>query len=61
MDQRTWRLMTMHEALHPRDNVERLYVPTKEGRRGLASIDTTTQRLHRKTRKRTDNVHQKQY
>ena len=41
--------MTMHKALHPRDDVDRLYVPRKEGGRGLASIedsvDTSIQRL----------------
>ena len=39
MDQRTWKLMTMHKALHPRDDVDRLYVSRKEGGRGLASIE----------------------
>ena len=39
MDQRTRKLMTMHKALHPRNNVDRLYVSRKEGRRGLASIE----------------------
>ena len=38
MDQRTRKLMTMHKALHPRDDVDRLYVPRKDGGRGLASI-----------------------
>ena len=38
MDQRTRKLMTMHKALHPRDNVDRVYVSRKEGGRGLASI-----------------------
>ena len=41
--------MTMHKALHPRDDVERLYVPRKEGGRGLTSIedsvDASIQRL----------------
>ena len=41
--------MTMHKALHPRDDVDRLYVSRKEGRRGLASIkdnvDASIQRL----------------
>ena len=41
MDQRTRKLMTMHKALHPRDDVDRLYVSRKEGRRGLASIEDT--------------------
>ena len=39
MDQRTKKLMTMHKALRPRDEVDRLYVPRKEGERGLASIE----------------------
>ena len=33
MDQRTRKLMTMHKALHPRDDVDRLYVSRKEGGR----------------------------
>ena len=49
MDQRTRKLMTMHKVLHPRDDVDRLYVPRKEGGRRLASIensvDTSIQRL----------------
>ena len=31
--------MTMHKALHPRDEVDRRYVSRKEGGRGLASIE----------------------
>ena len=49
MDQRTRKLMTMHKALHPRDDVDRQYVPRKERGRGLSSIeesvDTSIQRL----------------
>ena len=41
MDQRTRKLMTMHKALHPRDDVDRLFVSRKEGGRGLASIEDT--------------------
>ena len=41
MDQRTRKLMTMHKALHPRDDTDRLYVSRKEGGRGLASIEDT--------------------
>ena len=33
MDQRTRKLMTIHKALHVRQNVDRLYVPRKEGGR----------------------------
>ena len=31
--------MTMHKALHSRDNVHRQYVSRKEGGRGLANIE----------------------
>ena len=41
--------MTMHKALHPRDDVDRLYVSRKEGGRGLAStedsVDASIQQL----------------
>ena len=49
MDQRTRKLMIMHKALHPRDDVGRLYVSRKKGRKGLASsedsVDASLQRL----------------
>ena len=49
MDQRIRKLMTMHKALHPRDDVDRLYVSKKEGGRGLAgiedSVDASIQQL----------------
>ena len=54
----------MHKALLPRDDVDRLYVSRKEGGRGLASIDDSVDasiQLHRKTRRKTDYGHQKQY
>ena len=34
--------MTMHKALHPRNDVNRLYVSRKEGGGGLASIEDNT-------------------
>ena len=41
--------MTMHKTLHPRDDVDRLYVSRKEGGRGLAgiedSVDASIQRI----------------
>ena len=44
-----WWWMTMHKALHPRDDVDRIYVSTREGGRGLATIedrvDASRQRL----------------
>ena len=49
MDQRTRKLVTMHKALHPRDDVDRLYVSRKGGGRGFANIedkvDASIQRL----------------
>ena len=41
MDQMTRKLMTMHKALHPRVDVDWLYVSRKEGGRGLANIENT--------------------
>ena len=38
-DQRTKKLMTMHKVLHPRDDVDRVYVSWNEGGRGLTSIE----------------------
>ena len=58
MNQRTRKLMTIHKALQPRDDVDRQYLSRKEGGRGLASIEDTVDasiqrlRLHRKTRTR---------
>ena len=48
MDQRTRKLMTMHKALHPWDDVDRLYVSRKEGGRGLASIEDSVGGLIRR-------------
>ena len=46
--QKTRKLMTMHKALHPRDDVDRLYVSRKEGGRGLTSIeDSVDTSIHR--------------
>ena len=39
MDQGTRKLMTIHKALHPRDDIDRLNMSRKEERRGLASIE----------------------
>ena len=38
LDQRTRQLMTMHNALHSKSNVDRLYIPRKEGGRGLQGV-----------------------
>ena len=45
MDQRTRKLMTMHKALHPRDDVDRLYVSRKVGGRELASTEDSINAL----------------
>ena len=49
MDQKTRKLMTMHKALHPRDDVDRQYVSRKGGGSGLVStedsVDASVQRL----------------
>ena len=47
--------MTMHKALHPRDDIDSLYVSRKERGRGLASIedsvDASIQRLEENVEK----------
>ena len=56
--------MTMHTALHPRDEVNRLYVSRKESGRGLTSIDASLKRLenkHRRFLRKNDNSNPKQY
>ena len=50
MDQRTRKLMTMHKALHTRDDVDRQYVPRKAEGREFASIKDIVDRM-RKTKK----------
>ena len=56
IDQRTRKLITMHKALHPRDDKDRLCVSRKEGGRGLANIEdcveTTIQQLEEYTKKK---------
>ena len=39
IDRRTRKLFTIYVALHPRSDVDRLYISRKEGGRGLISIE----------------------
>ena len=39
IDRKTRKLFTIHGALHPKSDVDRLYIPRKEGGRGLISIE----------------------
>ena len=41
MVRRTRKLMTMHKALHPWDDVNRLYMSRREWGRGLDNIEDT--------------------
>ena len=42
LDRRTIKLLTMHkEGLHPKSNVDRLYISRKEGGRGLLNVEDT--------------------
>lgn len=43
LDKRTRKLMTMHKALHPKSDVDRLYLPRKNGGRGLLNIEDTVE------------------
>ena len=39
IDRETTKLFTVYEALHPKSDVDRLYIPAKEEGRGLISIE----------------------
>ena len=41
LDRKTRNLLTMHKELHPKSDVDRLYVSLKEGGRGLVSCEST--------------------
>ncbi|CAH3190022.1 unnamed protein product [Porites lobata] len=40
IDTKTRKLLNMHKMLHPRADVERLYIPRKDGGRGLIDVET---------------------
>ena len=37
MDRKTRKLLTIHNAMHPQEDVDRLYMKRSEGGRGLIS------------------------
>ena len=37
LDRKTRKLLTMHNGLHPKSNVDRIYIPREEGGRGLTA------------------------
>ena len=39
IDRKTRKLFTIYGALHPKSDVDRLYIPRKGGGRGLVSIE----------------------
>ena len=41
LDRRTRKLMTMHNALHSKSKIDRLYIPRKECGRGLQGVNKT--------------------
>ena len=40
IDTKTCKLLNMHKMLHPKADVERLYLSRKDGRRGLIEVET---------------------
>ena len=53
IDQKTRKKVEIHKALHSRDDIDRLYVSKKEGRRGPASIED---RVDLSIRELEDNI-----
>ena len=43
IDRKTRKLFSIYGALHPKSDVDRLYIPRKEGGRGLISIEDSVQ------------------
>ena len=41
LDRKARKRLTMHGGLHPKSNVDRLYIPRKEGGRGLLNVEDT--------------------
>ena len=41
LDRKSRKLLTMHKGLHPKSDVDRLYVSRKEGGRGLVGCEST--------------------
>ena len=39
LDRKTRKMMTLHGALHPKNDVDRLYLPRQKGGRGLISCE----------------------
>ena len=39
IDRRTKKYMTMHNSLHPKSNVDHLYIPRNEGGKGLQGVE----------------------
>ena len=44
MDRLTRKLMTMNKALHPKSDINRIYIPRRRGGRGLISAESSIQR-----------------
>ena len=40
IDTKTRKLLNMHKMLHPKAEEERLYIPRKDGGRGLMDVET---------------------
>ena len=55
LDRKMTKLLTTHGALHPRSNISRLYLPRREGGRGLRRLErvfrcTCARNLHQDAR-----------
>ena len=40
IDTKARKLLNMHKMLHPKADMERLYIPRKDGGRGLIDVET---------------------
>ena len=58
-DRKTRKLMTMYGMLHPRSNVNRLYLPRSEGGRGLLSVSDSVNIERRSLQCRVSSTQEK--
>ena len=55
IDRRTRKLITMYQGMHPRSDVDRMYVEREKGGRGLMSIEETVRYESHSLKKYTED------
>ena len=59
IDRKTRKAMTMHRVLHPQGDVDRLYIPRKNGGRGMNSVEDCVEMETGSIMKYVDNCNER--